>query len=137
MIEETLVFIKPGAVRRKLVGEIINRFEHKGFDITAMRMLTLDDEMVHKHYGEHENTDYFEPLKKFIMSGPVVALVLRGRGAVNEVRKIVGATDPQMADPGTIRGDYGLVKRHNVVHAADGHENAAREIKIFFPDYQK
>ncbi len=134
MPQKTLLLIKPDAVRRKLIGEILMRFERKGFDILAMKIFTFSDDLVNRHYEEHVGKDFFPPLKAFVMSGPCVAAVLYGINAVDAVRKIVGKTNPQEAAAGTIRGDYGAIPRENLVHASDSIESAKREIQIFFPD---
>jgi len=134
MIEKTFLMVKPDGVRRKLVGEILARFERKGLEILAMRVLTLDEELVSLLYAEHIGKDFFPPFKEFIMSGPVVVCALQGENAIQSVRAIVGATNPQEAAPGTIRGDYGAITRYNLVHASDKPETARRELSIFFQD---
>jgi nucleoside-diphosphate kinase len=134
MKERTLLLVKPDGVKRKLIGEVISRFEKKGFDIIALRVLTLDEETINKHYEEHLQRDFFQPLKKFMMSGPIVAAVIEGESAISETRKINGATNPLKAAAGTIRGDYGIFTRYNIVHGSDSAESAERELKIFFPE---
>jgi nucleoside-diphosphate kinase len=132
--ERTLVLIKPDAVRRGLVGEILSRFEHKGLAIDAMDLRSLDTATADEHYAEHVARDWYPPLRDFITSGPLVAMVLSGEQAVEVVRLLNGVTDGRKAAPGTIRGDFSLSNRENLVHASDSPESAAREIKLFFPD---
>ncbi|MDO4411689.1 nucleoside-diphosphate kinase [Cutibacterium sp.] len=132
--ERTLVLLKPDAVERHLIGEIIRRYEAKGLIVRAMELRTIDVETASKHYAEHVGRDYYPPLEKFITSGPLVALVLEGRKAIQVVRTMNGKTDCAEAAPGTIRGDYGTLTNHNLVHASDCPESAEREIGIWFPD---
>lgn len=134
MIERTLVIIKPDAVKRKLVGEIISRYENKGMELVAMRILSLNEELVNMLYEEHIGKEYFPPYKEFILSGPAVAIVVEGEGAIQAVRKLNGATNPQDAMPGTIRGDFGFFTRYNLVHGSENQTRAKKEIKILFPD---
>jgi nucleoside-diphosphate kinase len=134
MIERTLVIIKPDAVKRKLVGEIIARYEKKGMDLIAMRILSLNEELTHMLYEEHLERDYFPPFKEFILSGPVLAIVLEGENVIQSVRKLNGATNPQDALPGTIRGDFGFFTRYNLVHGSENQTRAKKEISILFPD---
>ena len=134
MTERTLVLIKPDAVRRALVGEVLGRFERKGLTIVAMDQRTIDGETADRHYAEHVERDFYPPLRAFITSGPLVAMVLEGDQAVAVVRGINGATDGRAAAAGTIRGDLSLSNRENLVHASDSAESAAREIGIFFPN---
>ena len=133
MSERTLVLVKPDAVRRGLVGEVLTRFERKGLRIVAMDQRTVDGELADRHYAEHVERDFYPPLREFITSGPLVAMVLEGDQAIAVVRAINGATDGRAAAAGTIRGDLSLSNRENLVHASDSPESAAREIKIFFP----
>jgi nucleoside-diphosphate kinase len=132
--ERTLVLIKPDAVRRGLVGEILARFERKGLAIVSMDLRTIDAETADRHYAEHVAREWYPPLRAFITSGPLVALVLEGDLAVAVVRAINGATDGRAAAAGTIRGDLSLSNRENLVHASDSLESSSREISIFFPD---
>ena len=134
MTERTLVLIKPDAVRRRLVGEVLARFERKGLDIVSMDLRTIDTETADRHYAEHVAKDWYPPLRAFITSGPLVAMVLEGDQAVAVVRGLNGATDGRAAAAGTIRGDLSLSNRENLVHASDSVESSAREISIFFPD---
>ncbi|MDI9646372.1 MAG: nucleoside-diphosphate kinase [Archaeoglobales archaeon] len=131
-MERTFVMLKPDAVQRGIVGEIISRFERKGFKIVAMKMLKISRELAEKHYAEHKGKPFFEGLLNYITSSPVIAMVIEGKNAVKVVRSIVGATNPAEAQPGTIRGDYGLDVGRNVIHASDSLESAKREIALFF-----
>jgi nucleoside-diphosphate kinase len=132
--ERTLVLLKPDAVRRGLVGEVLGRFERKGLTIDAMELRTLDGETADRHYAEHVERDFYPPLRTFITSGPLLALVLSGDAAIEVVRTLIGVTDGRKAAPGTIRGDLSLSNRENLVHASDSPESAERELKLFFPD---
>ena len=131
--ERTLVLVKPDAVRRGLVGEVLGRFERKGLGIVAMDLRSIDGELADRHYAEHLERDFYPPLRTFITSGPLVAMVLEGDQAIAVVRTLTGATDGRAAAAGTIRGDLSLSNRENLVHASDSPESAAREISIFFP----
>ena len=131
--ERTLVLIKPDAVRRGLVGEVLGRFERKGLRIAAMDQRRVDVTTADEHYAEHVAKDWYPPLREFITSGVLVAMVLEGDEAIAVVRGINGATDGRAAAAGTIRGDLSLSNRENLVHASDSPESAAREIGIFFP----
>lgn len=131
-MERTFVAIKPDAVQRGLIGEIIQRFERKGFKILAMKMMQLDKDIAEKHYAEHKGKPFFDNLVRFITSGPIVAMVLEGENTVSMVRKMMGATNPQNAESGTIRADYGQITERNIVHGSDSPESAKREIALFF-----
>lgn len=131
-IERTFVMIKPDGVQRGLVGDIISRFEHKGFKVVAMRMLKITKEMAEQHYGEHKGKPFYKGLTDFITAGPVVAMVVEGDNAVATVRKMVGSTNPQDAVPGTIRHDFGMHTGRNLIHASDSRQSADREIPLFF-----
>jgi nucleoside-diphosphate kinase len=131
--ERTLVLVKPDAVRRGLVGEVLGRFERKGLLIVALDQRRIDPGTADRHYAEHVEKDWYPPLREFITSGPLVAMVLEGDEAISVVRGINGATDGRAAAAGTIRGDLSLSNRENLVHASDSAESAAREIGIFFP----
>ncbi len=133
-LERTLVLIKPDAVRRGLVGEVLRRYEAKGLSVVAMDLRTIDGDLADRHYTEHLERDFYPPLRAFVTSGPLVALVLEGDQAVEVVRTLNGATDGRVADPGSIRGDLSLSNRENLVHGSDSLESAAREIALFFPD---
>ena len=134
MTQRTLVLLKPDAVRRGLVGEVLGRFEAKGLRIVAMEHRTIDAAQADRHYAEHVQRDFYPPLRDFVTSGPLVALVLEGDEAVEVVRAANGATDGRKAAPGTIRGDLALSNRENLVHGSDSPESAVREIRIWFPD---
>jgi nucleoside-diphosphate kinase len=131
--ESTLLIIKPDAVRRGLVGEILSRLERKGLGIEDMRMMRVDRDLAERHYEEHAEKAFFKELVDFITSGDVVVARLTGSGAISVLRNAMGATDPVKAAPGTIRGDYGLVITENLVHGSDSAESAKREIDLFFP----
>lgn len=133
MTERTFVILKPDAVRRGLVGDILSRFEAKGLGIVAMELRTIDGAIADQHYAEHVERDFYPPLREFVTSGPLVALVLEGDHAVEVVRAINGATDGRKAAPGTIRGDYSLSNRENLVHGSDSPQSAERELAIWFP----
>jgi nucleoside-diphosphate kinase len=130
--ERTLVLIKPDAVRRGLAGEILRRFELRGLEIGEARLLTVGRELAGEHYAEHAEKPFFGELVEFITSGPTLALVLEGEGAIATVRTTMGATNPADAGPGTIRGDLALSMPDNLVHGSDSAESAAREISLWF-----
>jgi nucleoside-diphosphate kinase len=134
MSQRTLVLLKPDTVRRGLVGEVLSRFEAKGLTIVAMDLRAIDGELADQHYAEHVEKAFYPPLRDFVTSGPLVALVLEGDEAIAVVRALCGATDGRAAAPGTIRGDLSLSNRENLVHGSDSAESADREIKIWFPD---
>ncbi|MFF0728117.1 nucleoside-diphosphate kinase [Streptomyces sp. NPDC004134] len=135
MSQRTLVLLKPDAVRRGLVGEIIGRIERKAdWSIAALELRTLDRSILEQHYAEHVGRPFYEPLVEFMASGPVVALVVEGDRVIEGIRTLSGPTDPIAAAPGSIRGDFGTIVRENLVHASDSEESAARELKLFFPD---
>ncbi|WP_028257696.1 nucleoside-diphosphate kinase [Veillonella montpellierensis] len=133
-MEQTLVLIKPDGVRRRLCGEILNRYERKGLSIVAMQLMQVPRSLAEDHYVEHKNKPFFGELVDFITSGPVLAFVLSGEHAIATVRTLNGATNPQDAVPGSIRGDYALTMDANVVHASDSIEAATREIALWFPN---
>ncbi len=124
--------VKPDGVKRGLTGEIIRRIEQKGFRIVGLKQLVISRETAEKHYGEHRDKPFFDGLVSFITSGPVVAMVLEGENAILEWRKMMGATNPKDAAPGTIRGDFATILDENVAHGSDAPETAEREIGIFF-----
>lgn len=129
------MLLKPDAVQRGLVGEIVRRFEDRGLKVVGMKMLRVSRSLAESYYAEHRGKAFFEPLMAYITSGPVVAMVLEGDGAVTLVRRMMGTTNAAEAEPGTIRGDYGLTIGRNVIHGSDGSESAKREIGFFFkPD---
>ena len=130
----TLVLLKPDAVERGLIGEIVGRFEHKGLGIAAMQLRTLDQATLANHYAEHQGKAFYADLVAFMSRGPVVAMVVEGPEDTWEiVRSMMGATNPRVAAPGTIRGDLGTVFTENLIHGSDSAESAEREINIFFP----
>lgn len=132
-MERTLIIIKPDAMQRNLVGEIISRFEKKGLKIVGMKMMELDDLKLEEHYSHHKDKPFFEGIKTFMKSSPVLVLVLEGYEVIQAVRIIIGSTKGIEADAGTIRGDLALTN-HNLVHASDSLETAGQEIKRFFAD---
>ena len=132
--QRTLVLLKPDAVRRGLVGEILSRFEAKGLMIVALEQRQIDTDLADAHYAEHVERDFYPPLRAFVTSGPLVAAVLEGDEAIEVVRALNGATDGRKAAPGTIRGDLSLSNRENLVHGSDSAESAEREIKLWFPN---
>ncbi|MEU4220012.1 nucleoside-diphosphate kinase [Actinoplanes sp. NPDC026623] len=132
--ERTLVLVKPDALRRGLLGEIIGRFERKGLTVDALVVRTMDEELADQHYAEHVERDFYPPLKKFMTSGPLAALVLSGDEVIAVVRALVGATDGRKAAAGTIRGDLSLSNRENLVHASDSPDSAKHELALWFPE---
>jgi nucleoside-diphosphate kinase len=133
-VEQTLVLLKPDAMRRQLAGEILARFERRGLVIRAARLVAVDRELAGGHYEEHTDKPFFGELVEFITSSPTLALVLEGAGAIALVRTTIGATDPAKAAPGSIRGDFALSMPDNLVHGSDSPESAAREVQLWFPD---
>lgn len=133
-MERTLVLVKPSAVARGLIGEVISRMERRGLTIKVARLLMVTSDMAGRHYAEHVGKDFYDALVAHITSGPVFAMVVEGPSAVSVVRRMMGATNPLEAAPGTVRGDFGLDTRRNVVHSADSLASAEREIAIFFPE---
>lgn len=133
-MQRTLAIIKPDAVQRRLIGKIISRFEEKGLEIIALKMTIISKDLAKKNYSIHEGKNYFEKLVKFMASGPVVILVLRGENAIEVTRRLMGSTSGHEADPGTIRGDYAMSGRFNLIHGSDSVESAEREISLFFND---
>lgn len=135
-MEKTLVIIKPDAVQRGLVGEIIARLERRGLKIVAMKMMQISRELAAEHYGVHIGKPFYEGLLEYITSSPVVVMAVEARQAIEIVRKTMGATNPAQADPGTIRADLGLEIGRNLVHGSDGPETAAFELGLFFTDQE-
>ena len=133
MSSRTLVLLKPDAVRRGLVGNILSRYEAKGLSVVALEMRSIDAAKADEHYAEHVDRDFYPPLREFVTGGPLVAAVLEGDEAVEVVRALNGATDGRKAAPGTIRGDLSLSNLENLVHGSDSPESAERELKIWFP----
>ena len=130
--EQTFVMVKPDGVQRGLAGEIISRLQRKGLQLVALKMMRVDRELAERHYGEHKGKPFYPGLVEFITSGPVIATVWEGDNAVYLVRKLVGATRPNDAEPGSIRGDFAINTGFNIVHASDAKETAEREINLFF-----
>ncbi|WP_028709512.1 nucleoside-diphosphate kinase [Propionicicella superfundia] len=133
--EKTLVVIKPDGVRRGLVGQVLGRYESKGLAIEALSLRRLDGAFADRHYAEHVQQEWYPPLREFITSGPVVALILAGPAAIEVVRALNGPTNGIAAPPGSIRGDFSSSNRENIVHASDSPESAAREIALWFPEH--
>lgn len=133
-MERTFVMVKPDGVARGLIGEIICRFEKRDFRIAALKLMEMDAKMAQDHYAEHRDKPFFPGLVEFITSGPVAAMVVEGEGVIALVRTMMGATDPQQAEPGTIRGDFASEIDHNIIHGSDSPDSARREIKLFFND---
>ena len=123
---------KPGVLNRRLVGQVITRLENKGLKLVGLKLMQISPELAAKHYAEHKGKDFYDSLVSYITSGPVVAMVWQGDDCVTLVRKVVGATKPSEAAPGTIRGDFCSHTNHNIIHASDSDESAEREINLFF-----
>ncbi|HHW57030.1 MAG TPA: nucleoside-diphosphate kinase [Clostridia bacterium] len=133
-METTLAIVKPDGVRRGLIGEILRRYENKGLRLKAAKIITPTIELLEKHYEEHKGKPYYEPLIKYMSSGPVFAMVLEGENAVTLVRLLNGATKVEEALPGTIRGDFASQTTYNIIHGSDSIESAKREIALWFPE---
>ena len=131
-MEKSLVLIKPDGIKRALIGEVIDRIERRGLKIDGLRMLTMNREMAEQHYGEHRGKSFYGDLLEYITSGPLVAIAVSGYKAIQVIRTMVGATDPVEAAPGTIRGDFALLKGENIIHASDSQSSAERELALFF-----
>jgi len=132
MIQKSFVMMKPDAVQRRLMGKILSRFEEKGLQIVAVKLMQIDEELAKTHYGEHAEKPFFPSLVEYITSSPALAMVIEGEEAITTIRKLVGATNPLEADLGTIRGDYGMDTGRNIIHASDSPASAEREIGLFF-----
>ena len=133
-MERTLILIKPDALQRGLAGEIISRLEQRGLKFAGMKLMQVDDALARRHYAEHEGKPFLESLVSFITSSPLIAAVLEGPDAIAAARSMMGATDPQQAAPGTIRGDFALYVQYNLIHGSDSPESAQREIALFFDE---
>ena len=133
-MERSLVLIKPDAVQEGAGGTIISRLEGQGLKLAALKMLHMDITLAHQHYGVHKDKPFFESLVNYITSAPIIAIIFEGEGAVERIRKVMGATDPAKAEAGTIRRDFGLNIEHNAVHGSDSVETAEKEIKLFFSE---
>jgi nucleoside-diphosphate kinase len=131
-VENTFVMVKPDGVRRGLIAQVIGRLEAKGLTLENMRMLTIDTDLARRHYAEHVNKPFFDDLAAFITSGPVVAMEWSGESAIAAARTIMGPTNPIDAQPGTVRGDFGLEITENIVHGSDGAASASRELELYF-----
>lgn len=133
-MERTFLMIKPDGVQRNLVGEVIGRFEAKGFTLVGLKMMNVSRQLAEQHYDVHKEKPFFSGLVEFITSSPVVAMVWEGEGVVASARKIIGATNPLSAEPGTIRGDYGVTIGRNLIHGSDAIETAQKEIALWFKE---
>lgn len=131
-MEKTFLMVKPDGVQRNLIGDIVSRFEKKGFQLCGAKLMNISRELAEEHYGEHKERPFFGELVDFITSGPVFAMVWQGENVIATARKMMGATNPQDADTGTIRGDYGIQVGMNIIHGSDSQESAEREINLFF-----
>lgn len=131
-MEKTLIILKPDAVQRRLAGKILSRFEEKGFQIIGLKMMQITESAARKHYAAHEGKDFFEPLVRYTSSSPVIVLALKGKNVVEIVRKMMGATFGSRAEPGTIRGDYAVSNRFNLIHGSNSPTAAENEINTFF-----
>lgn len=134
MMEKSFVMMKPDAVSRRLMGKVLTRFEEKGLQIIAIKMLHIDENLAKEHYGEHAEKPFFNDLVNYITSSPSLAMVIKGDDAVSLIRNMVGATNPKEADLGTIRGDFAMDMGRNIIHASDSQKSAEREINLFFND---
>lgn len=133
-MERTLVLLKPDCVQRRLIGRVIARFEDKGLNLLAMKMMRVTSDLARNHYAEHVDKPFYPGLEAFITGAPVVAMIVEGLEAIRVVREMLGATSGLKATPGTIRGDYSSSRQMNLVHASDGNDSAAREISLYFAD---
>lgn len=131
-MDRTLIILKPDAIQRGLVGKIVTRFEEKGLQVVGMKMLTISPELAAKHYAPHVGKPFYEGLVKFMTSSPVVVMALQGKGAIEICRKMMGATFGFKAEPGTIRGDYGVSSSFNLIHGSDAPESAKAELALWF-----
>ncbi len=133
-MEQTLVLLKPDAVQRAIIGTIIDRFERRGLKLIALKLIQMSTELASEHYSVHKDKVFYDGLISYITSGPVVAMVLEGSDGISAARMTMGDTNPVAASPGTIRGDLGMEVGRNLVHGSDSHENAQREIELFFTE---
>lgn len=131
-MEKTFLMVKPDGVQRNLIGEVVAKFENKGFKLVGAKLMQIPNELAEEHYGEHKERPFFGELVEFITSGPVFAMVWEGENVIKTARNMMGATNPADAAPGTIRGDFGLTVGKNVIHGSDSPESAEREINLFF-----
>ncbi len=133
-MERSLIILKPDAVQRGLIGPILTRLEQRGLKLAGLKLMRIDDALANRHYAVHEGKPFFKGLVEYIVSGPVVVLVVTGKNVIAAVRNTVGATNPTQAAPGTIRGDFGVEIGRNLIHASDSPENGEKEIALFFQD---
>jgi nucleoside-diphosphate kinase len=136
-MERTFLMVKPDGVQRNLIGEIVSRFEKKGFQLVGGKLMSISQELAEEHYGEHKERPFFGELVDFITSGPVFAMVWEGENVIATARQMMGATNPKDAAPGTIRGDFGITVGKNVIHGSDSPVSAEREIGLFFKEEEK
>ncbi len=131
-MERTFCMLKPGVLQRRIVGDVLTRIERKGLRVCAIKLMQIPRALCEQHYAEHKGRPFFPSLIEYMVSGPVIAMVIEGHDAISTLRALCGPTNPAEASPGTIRGDYGVVTQKNIIHASDGPESAAREIDLFF-----
>lgn len=131
-MEKTFIMVKPDGVQRGLIGEVVKRFEEKGFTLVGGKFMSISAELAQEHYGEHKERPFFEELVDFITSGPVFAMVWQGENVISTARNMIGATNPSEATPGSIRGDFAVTVGKNIIHGSDSAESAEREINLFF-----
>lgn len=131
-MEKTFLMVKPDGVQRGLIGEIVTRFEKKGFQLVGAKLMQIPTSLAEEHYGEHKERPFFNELVSFITSGPVFAMVWQGENVISTARQMMGSTNPKDAQPGTVRGDFGLTVGKNIIHGSDSEESAEREIALFF-----
>lgn len=134
MMEKTFLMVKPDGVQRGLIGEIVSRFERKGFQLVGAKLMQIPTSVAEQHYGEHKGKPFYDELVSFITSGPVFAMIWQGENVIATARQMMGATNPKDALPGTIRGDYGVTVGKNIIHGSDSLESAKREISLFFKE---
>jgi nucleoside-diphosphate kinase len=134
MMEKSFVMMKPDAVQRRLMGQVLSRFEEKGLQIVAAKLMHISEDLAKEHYGEHSEKPFFGGLVEYITSSAVLAMVIQGDDCISLIRKMVGATNPKEADLGTIRGDFALDMGRNIIHASDSPQSAGREISLFFDE---
>lgn len=131
-MEKSFIMVKPDGVQRNLVGDIVHRFEQKGFKLVGAKLMQISESLAKEHYAEHKEKPFFGELVDFITSGPVFAMVWEGNNVIKTTRKMMGETNSAEANPGTIRGDYGITVGKNIIHGSDSHESAEREVELFF-----
>src|SRR5699024_8446042 len=133
-MQKTFIMVKPDGVQRNVIGEVVRRFEQKGFKLAGAKLMQVSNELAENHYGEHKERPFFGELVDFITSGPVFAMVWEGENVISTARTMIGATNPQEANPGSIRGDFGVTVGKNIIHGSDSKESAEREINLFFKE---